>query len=104
MSQSVTEKCLAHPKFKQLIHDRSRFSWMFSLIIVVGYGFYVLGMAYAPGFMSSPLREGSSMTYGILTALLVIISGMVCSGIYTWWSNRNFDELKAELLEDLGHE
>lgn len=104
MSQPETEKCLAHPKFKQLVQARGRFSLMFSLIITAGYGFYVLGMSYAPGFMSRPLQAGSSMTYGILIALLVIVSGMVCSGIYTWWANRHFDALKAELLKDLGYE
>lgn len=104
MSQSVTEKCLAHPKFKQLVRTRGRFSLLFSLIVTAGYGIYVLGMAFAPGFMSSSMEEGHSMTYGILIALLVIISGMVSSGIYIWWSSRKFDVLKAELLKDLGYE
>ncbi len=104
MSQSETEKCLANPKFKQLTQSRGWFSLIFSLIITVGYSVFVLGMSYAAGFMSSPLTEGSSMTYGILIAVLVIIIGMVCSGIYTWWANRHFDVLKVELLKDLGHE
>lgn len=104
MSSPETEKCLAHPKFKQLTRARGRFSLMFSLIIMAVYSIYVLGMAFTPGFMSSPLQEGHSLTYGILIALLVIISGMVCSGIYIWWANKNFDVLKAELLKDLGHE
>ena len=104
MSQSDTEKCLAHPKFQQLVQVRGRFSLVFSLIITVGYAIYVLGMAFAPGFMSSSLTEGSSLTYGIVIAVLVILSGMICSGIYTWWANRKIDGLKRELLKDLGHE
>ncbi len=104
MSLPETEKCLAHPKFKQLVHARGRFSFLFSLIITAGYGFFVLGMSYAPRFMSSPIQEGRMMTYGILTAVLVIVSGMVCSGIYIWWANRKFDVLKAELLKELGYE
>lgn len=104
MSQPETEKCLANPKFKQLVHARGRFSLMFTLIITAGYSIFVLGMSYAPGFMSRPLGEGGSMTYGILIGVLVIISGIVCSGIYTWWANRHFDVLKAELLKDLGDE
>lgn len=104
MSQPETEKCLAHPKFKQLVRARGRFSLLFSLIITAGYGIYVLAMSFAPGFMSSPMQEGSSMTYGILIALLVIVCGMVCSGIYIWWANKKFDVLRRELLEDLGYE
>lgn len=104
MSQTETERCLNHPKFKQLTHSRGRFSLLFSLIITVAYSIFVLGMSFAPGFMSSPLKEGGSMTYGILIAVLVILTGMICSGIYTYWANKKFDVLKRELLKDLGHE
>ena len=104
MSQVETEKCLNHPKFKQLVRARGRFGLLFSVFIFASYGIYVLGMSFAPGFMSRSLMEDGSMTYGILIAVLVIISGTVCSGFYTWWAARNFDILKAELLKELGHE
>jgi len=103
MSQSETGKCLNHPKFKQLTHARARFNLIFSLIITVSYGLYVLGMSYVPGFMAHPLREGGNVTYGILIAILVILIGMVSAGIYTWWANRRFDALKSELLKDPGY-
>lgn len=104
MSQSETEKCLSHPKFKQLTHARSRFSIIFSLIITAGFGFYVLATAFAPEFMARPVQIGQSMTNGILAAIIMIVLGMVSSGIYTWWANRHFDVLRDELLKDLGHE
>ncbi len=104
MSPSETEKCLSHPKFKQLTHTRGRFGVIFSLIIMVGFGFYVLATAYAPEFMANPLYEGESITYGILMAVFMILLGMVTSGIYTWWANRYFDVLRDELLKELGHE
>lgn len=104
MSEPLTGKCLAHPKFKELVRTRGQFSFYFTLIIVIGYGIYVLGMAYAPAFMSKVTFEGGTMTNGILIAILVILSGMFCAGFYTWWANRKFDVLKAELLKDLGHE
>lgn len=104
MSLSETEKCLAHPKFQQLVRSRSRFSFLFSLIITLGYAVYVIGMSFMPHIMARPLTEGGSTTYGILIAIAVIISGMVCSGFYTWWANRKFDALRNELLKDLGYE
>ncbi len=103
MSPTETEKCLNHPKFKELIRARRRFGLVFSLIIAVGYAVYVLGMSFAPGFMSQSPGSGS-MTYGIIIGVLVIISGMVCSGIYTWRANRYFDVLNGELRKELGHE
>ncbi len=104
MSPLDTENCLNHPKFQQLVRARRRFSIAFSLVITLGYAVYVLGMSFAPVFMSKPISAGGSMTYGILIAVLVILSGMVCSGFYTWWANRTFDALKRELLKDLGYE
>lgn len=104
MSQIETEKCLNHPKFQQLIRAKGRFSLLFSLIITLGYGIYVLGMSFAPGLLSRPLEHGGSVTYGIMIAVMVIISGMVLSGIYTLQANKKFDRLKRELLKDLGIE
>lgn len=99
-----TEKYLNHPKFKQLVEARHRFSRLLSLIIILGYGVYVLGMSFASGLMAETLREGGSITYGLLIAVLVIFSGMISSGLYIWWANKTFDTLKQELLDDLGHE
>ncbi|VAV90586.1 hypothetical protein MNBD_ALPHA02-1579 [hydrothermal vent metagenome] len=104
MSSPETEKCLNNPKFKELTRARANGNILFSLIILVGYGIYVLGISFAPKLMSSPVTSGSSLTYGILIAVLVIVSGMVCSGLYVWWANRKFDVLKQDLLKDLGHE
>lgn len=103
MSQDPTERCLQHPKFQQLVRARGRFSWIFTLIILLGYGIYVLGMSFTPGFMAAPIQDGGHVTYGILIAVLVIVNGMVCAGAYTWWANRRFDALRKELREDLGH-
>ncbi len=104
MSQLETEKCLNHPKFKQLTRARARFSLYFSLAIAIIYGIYVLGMSFAPDLMARPVTDGGSMTFGILIAMLGIINGVICSGVYTWWANRKFDVLNQELLKELGHE
>ncbi len=104
MSQLETEKCLNHPRFKQLTRARAWFSLSFSLVIAVIYGIYVLGMSYAPDLMARPVIEGGAMTYGIFIAMLSIINGIICAGAYTWWANRKFDLLNQELLKELGHE
>jgi len=104
MQQTDTEKCLNHPGFKRLVRVRGRVSLWFSVMITFGYGLYVFGIAFFPGVMSRPVRDGGSMTYGILGAVAVIIAGMICSGIYIWWANRHFDVLRRDLLKDLGYE
>lgn len=104
MKQSETEKCLAHPKFRQLVRARGRFSLLFSVVVTLGYAVYVFGIAFAPAVMSRTIEDGGSMTYGILGAILVIIAGMIFSGIYIWWANRHFDVLQQDLLKDLGYE
>lgn len=98
------EKYLIHPKFKQLVTARHRVSLSLTLIIILGYGTYVLGMSFASDFMARPLQSNSSITYGLLIAVLVICNGMISSGLYIWWANRKFDTLKQEFLDDVGHE
>lgn len=104
MSKLDTDTFLNNPDFQRLVKLRGRVSQVFSLIIVIGYGIYILGTAFAPGFMSRPITEGGSLTYGIVIAILVILLGMVTSGIYTWWANTKFDVMKQELLKELGYE
>lgn len=104
MSKLDADTFLNNPDFQQLVKRRNLVSLAFSLIIVTGYGIYVLGMAFAPGFMSRPIAEGGSLTNGIVIAILVILLGMVTSGIYTWWANKKFDVMKKDLLRELGYE
>lgn len=104
MTDIKTEECLNHPKFQQLVASRSRLSILFSLIIFVGYGIFVIGMAFTPDLMSEPLSAGSNITYGIFLGILMIIAGVVCSGVYMAWANKSFDTLKQELLDELDYD
>ena len=104
MSKINTEEFLNHPKFQQLVSARSRLSFMFSLFILVGYGVFVLGMAYAPGWMATPLAEGSSITLGLVIGVFMIVFGMVSSGLYMKIANQKFDTLKQELLKEFDYE
>jgi len=103
MEQTETEKCLNNPKFRRLVRAKGRFSLLFTAFITFEYILYASAVAFAPAFMARSV-EGGAMTYGILSAIGVIISGMICSGIYIWWANRHFDVLKEDLLRDMGHE
>ncbi len=104
MLQPDIQKCLDHPKFKQLAKTRGRLSMLFGLIVTLNYGLYVLAISFLPNFMARSWNEKSSVTYGIVFAVFVIVSGMLAAGIYTWWANRKFDVLRNELMKDLGHE
>ncbi|RLA02328.1 MAG: DUF485 domain-containing protein [Gammaproteobacteria bacterium] len=104
MSKLITEQCLEHPKFQQLVSSRGRMNLIFSLIIIIGYGIFVLGMAYAPELMSQPISPTGSITYGIAMGLFMIVTGVVSSGIYIRWANQKCDPLKQELLNELDYE
>ena len=104
MSNSTTEEICAHPKFKQLVHTRLRLSLFFSLFIFIGYCIFVLGMAFAPSWMATPFSTGSSITYGIIIAIFMIVAGMLSSGIYMKMASSSFDSVKLELLKEINHE
>jgi len=104
MSKINTEEFLNHPKFKQLVSSRGRLSFIFSLMIFIGYGVFVLGMAYAPGWMATPMSAGSSITLGLVIGVFMIVFGMISSGLYMRIANRKFDTLKQELLKEFDYE
>ncbi len=104
MSKSITEACLGHPKFKLLVRSRGRISFIFSLLILVGYSIFVLGMAYFPAWMATPIITGSSINYGILIGLFMIIFGVLSSWLYMRLANRDFDVLQQQLQEEFDHE
>jgi len=104
MSKINTEEFLQHPKFQLLTKSRGRLSLMLSLFIFAGYSIFVLGMAYFPGWMATPLSENSSVTIGILIGVMMIIAGVLCSGYYMKHANSDFDSLKQELLKELDYE
>ncbi len=100
MSTTAYERIQSHPKFQQLVAQRSRLAAILSLTMLAIYFGFILLVAYAPGFLGTPLGSGVT-TIGIPIGLIVIISAFVLTGIYVAKANTAFDQLNEEILREV---
>lgn len=89
------------PRYRQLVRERSRFSWaLTSLMLAVFFG-YILLIAFAPDLLARPIGEGVT-TLGIPLGIGVILFGILLTGIYVYRANSRFDPLIREIVEEEG--
>jgi uncharacterized membrane protein (DUF485 family) len=90
-----------NPKFAELVQQRNKLARQLTIAMLVIYFGFILLVAFAPGFLGTPLGAGSATTIGIPLGLLVIISAFVLTGIYVAKANSSFDRLNEELLREV---
>lgn len=90
-----------HPKFQIMVNRKRLVSYLLSFFVIGVYAIFTLLMAYFPSIMTLPDWGTGNMTFGVLFSLIIILFCVLLSCVYTWWSNRYFDSLKRDLLEDL---
>ena len=100
MSQSAYEKISQSAKFQELVRQRSRLAIILSIIMLVIYFGFILLVAYAPGFLGTPLSSTGVTTIGVPIGLFVIISAFVLTGIYVAKANTTFDQMNEEILRE----
>ena len=88
-----------HPRFKELVEKRGSFAISLSLAMLVIYFGFLLLIAFAPGFLGTPIGNGVT-TIGIPIGLGVIISAFVLTGIYVWKANTQFDALNEQIIRE----
>ncbi len=102
MEQHVfVEKIHGNPKYQELIRKRSRFSWTMAIIMLVIYYSFIMTIAFAPGFLGTPIAAGSVTTIGIPIGIGVILSAFLLTGIYVVRANTQFDRLNKEIKEEV---
>jgi uncharacterized membrane protein (DUF485 family) len=93
------ETIMNNPKFKALVSERSSIAWSLSIAMLVIYFGFILLVAYANGFLGTPLGAGVT-TIGIPIGLFVIISAFILTGIYVRKANARFDDLTRQIVEE----
>lgn len=86
------------PKFHELEKKRGRFSWLLALIMLSNYFTFILIIAFSPDIFATPLSEHTVITWGIPIGILVIFISFLLTGIYVWRANREFDQIRQELI------
>lgn len=89
-----------NPKFQELVEQRNRLARNLTLAMLVIYFGFILLVAFAKGFLGTPISASGVTTIGIPIGLFVIISAFVLTGIYVSRANTTFDDLNTQILKD----
>ena len=87
--------------FKELVEKRQRFAAILSLIMLVIYVGFILLIAFAPGWLGTPLHAGTSVTRGIPIGIGVIVISFVLTAVYVWRANGEFERLTNAVLREV---
>src|SRR3954462_4485385 len=72
---------LSNPNFQALVRERSGFGWTLTIIMLVIYFGFIPLVAFGKGFLATKI--GGVTSIGMIIGLLVILSAVVLTGIYT---------------------
>lgn len=100
MNESAYERISRSPKFQELVAKRTRLATILSIVMLVIYFGFILLVAYAPGFLGTPLSSDTVTTIGVPIGLFVIVSAFILTGIYVAKANTEFDRMNEEILRE----
>ncbi len=96
MDDATVKQIESDPNFKKLVHDRTSFGWMMSIImLVIYYGFIAL-VGFAPSVIA--VKIAGSITIGIILGLAIILAAILLTGIYVMRANAEYDDLTAAIV------
>ncbi|MDY7220161.1 DUF485 domain-containing protein [Denitrificimonas sp. JX-1] len=101
MQDTVVERVLKHPKYEELVKRRTRVSMIFFAVALVIYSGFILTLAYMPEVFAQPLGAGWTMSVGVFTGILVVLSAVIMISLYVYVSNKTFDPLLEEIVRDV---
>lgn len=101
MNDQICQRIENSENFRELVATRQRFAAILSLIMLVIYVGFILLIAFAPGWLGTPLHAGTSVTRGIPIGIGVIVISFLLTGVYVWRANGEFDRLTKSILKEV---
>lgn len=101
MNDVVYQQIEDSAHFRELVEKRQRFAALLSAIMLVIYIGYILLIAFAPGWLGTPLNPGTSVTRGIPIGIGVIVISFLLTAIYVIRANGEFDRLNQAVLKEV---
>lgn len=101
MNDQIYQRIEDSARFRELVEKRQRFATILSVIMLAVYISFILLIAFAPGWLGTPLHAGTSVTRGIPIGVGVIVISFVLTGIYIWRANGEFDRLNNAVLHEV---
>lgn len=101
MNDVIYQRIENSARFKELVRKRQSFALLLSLIMLVLYVGFILLIAFAPGWLGTPLHEGTNVTRGIPIGVGLIVVSFLLTAIYVWRANGEFDRLTKQILSEV---
>ena len=101
MNGTIYQRIEDSARFRELVEKRQRFATILSIIMLAVYIGFILLIAFAPGWLGTPLHAGTSVTRGIPLGIGVIVISFILTGIYVWRANGEFDRLTKSVLNEV---
>ncbi|CUU25394.1 hypothetical protein J9874_00285 [Duffyella gerundensis] len=101
MINNIYQQVESSPRFQELVRKRQAFALVLTVIMLVLYVGFILLIAFAPGWLGTPLHAGTSVTRGIPLGVGLIVISFLLTGVYVWRANGEFDRLTKEIVREV---
>jgi uncharacterized membrane protein (DUF485 family) len=98
MDVSTLKRIEADPNYQKLVAERGSLGLTLSIAMIVIYFGFILLVAFAPGFLATPLIGVT--TIGIPIGILVILSAFALTGFYVNRANDSYDVLTQQIVRE----
>lgn len=99
--EAVWQQIENNPRFQELVHKRQAFALLLSIIMLVLYVGFIMLIAFAPGWLGTPLHAGTNVTRGIPIGVGLIVVSFLLTGVYVWRANGEFDRLTKQIVSEV---
>ncbi|MFS2224178.1 DUF485 domain-containing protein [Pantoea sp. B65] len=101
MNDVICQRIENSAHFKELVRKRQAFALFLSAIMLVLYVGFILLIAFAPGWLGTPLHAGTNVTRGIPIGVGLIVISFVLTATYVWRANGEFDRLTKQIISEV---
>ncbi len=99
MSKQHYDHIRSNEKFHDLVAQRTKLSWTLAVLILFVYYSFILVIAFTPSIFGIPISETSTITWGIIIGIGVILFTFLITGIYVHRANTIYDELLRNVID-----
>lgn len=100
MKDDLVQRIQASPTYHRLAETRSKFGWTLAVLMLIVYYGYILLIAFNKELLATRIGDGV-MTWGIPIGMFVIVFTVVITGIYVLRANKEFDNLTAQIRQEV---
>lgn len=99
MSKQHYDHIRNNVKFHNLVAQRSRLGWTLAIQILIVYYSFILVIAFWPELLGVPISSGTTITWGIVIGIGVILFTFLITGIYVHRANTIYDKLLRDVVD-----